>query len=115
MGRIGTVFMIAAVTGAGAISCGGGDSTPAERQRWSFEEAPLQVDAKTVQLAVSAMMVDAGTPQLDGAYNAVDSESEVRGVTTGHGTYNLRDYLNATSYPLAQAYDIAQDGTVTVD
>jgi hypothetical protein len=65
-------------------------------------------------------MFDASVIKLDNSsgYEAVDEESEVHDVTAsdlGTGTtYYLDDYLISGKYPLLQAYNITQDGYVTI-
>jgi prepilin-type N-terminal cleavage/methylation domain-containing protein len=83
------------------------------------EEAKL-TEYHNIQIAVHAMMFDASAIKLDNSsgYEAIDELTEVHGVTatdTGTSTtYYLDDYLTSGKYPLQQAYDITQDGDVTI-
>ena len=57
-------------------------------------------------------MVAAERDQLDSSYTAIDTEAEVQGVTAN--SESLGNYLIGLPYPLHQAYDIGQDGEVSV-
>lgn len=77
------------------------------------EQEANDTDFANVQTAVLALMMSSGQDQLDNSYTAIDTEEEVQGVTAG--TENLYDYLIGLPYPLRQAYDIAQNGEVSVN
>lgn len=83
------------------------------------EDEAKAIELHNVQTAIYAMMVKAGTAELDSSYDEIDELAEVEGVTaTNPNTsvvYYLDDYLYGGSYPLKQAYDISLDGSVTVD
>lgn len=85
------------------------------------EEEAMGTEQHNVQTAVYAIMVKAEVSTLDGTsdYDEVDELAEVQVVTATNpdtGTvYYLDDYLCSGIYPLMQAYDIALDGSVTVD
>ena len=82
------------------------------------EEARL-TEKDNVQLVVLAMLTDAKEDKLDNDYDEVETLTQIQGVTvtTPDGTYSLDNYLHLLGEPkqFIQAYDIAQDGTVTVD
>ncbi len=73
-------------------------------------------DQHNIQSAVLALLADAGVHELDGDYTDIQEESEVEGVTAGSApdNHSLDEYLLEGTYPLRQAYDIAQNGLVTV-
>lgn len=75
----------------------------------------LRAEHQHVQTAVSEMIVASRTPRLDSSYDEIDELAEVQGVTAEGGAYKLDDYIFGYVYPLMQAYDISQDGEVTVD
>jgi prepilin-type N-terminal cleavage/methylation domain-containing protein len=83
-------------------------------------EEAKQAEYHNIEVALHAMMFDASVIRLDNSsgYEAVDEESEVHDVTAsdlGTGTtYYLDDYLISGKYPLLQAYNITQDGYVTI-
>ena len=85
------------------------------------EEEAMGTEHHNVHTAVYSIMVKAGVSQLDGTsdYDEIDELAEVHTVTATNpdtGTvYYLDDYLYSGKYPLKQAYDIALDGSVTVD
>jgi len=77
------------------------------------EQEANDTDLANVQTSVMALIMGAGQNQLDNSYIAIDTEAEVQGVTAGTDT--LYDYLIGLPYPLRQAYDIAQNGEVSVN
>ncbi len=85
------------------------------------EEEAKQTEHHNIQVAVYLIMVKAEVSQLDGSsgYDEIDELAEVHGVTAtntdNNTTYYLDDYLFSGKYPLMQAYDIALNGSVTVD
>ena len=76
------------------------------------EQEAKDTEHANLQTAVLALMMAAGQDQLDGSYTAVDTEAEVQGVEVGSD--NLGNYLIGLPYPLHQAYDIDQNGEVSV-
>ena len=76
------------------------------------EQEAKDTEHANLQTAVLALMMAAGQTQLDGSYTAVDTEAEVQGVEVGSD--NLGNYLIGLPYPLHQAYDIDQNGEVSV-
>ena len=66
-----------------------------------------------LQTAVLVLMMAAEEDQLDDSYTAIDTEAEVQGITVGSD--NLGNYLIGLPYPLHQAYDITQNGEVSVN
>ena len=76
------------------------------------EQEAKDTEHANLQTAVLALMMAVGQDQLDGSHTAVDTEAEVQGVTAGSD--NLGDYLIGLPYPLHQAYDIDQNGEVSV-
>jgi prepilin-type N-terminal cleavage/methylation domain-containing protein len=80
------------------------------------EEAKL-TEKDNVQLVVLAMLADAKKDKLDNEYDEVQTLVQIQGVTAGGGSYSLDNYLHLLggASQFSQPYDIAQDGTVTVD
>ena len=76
------------------------------------EQEAKDTEHANLQTAVLALMMAAGQDQLDGSYTAIDTETEVQGVAVGSDS--LGDYLIGLPYPLHQAYDIDQNGEVSV-
>jgi type IV pilus assembly protein PilA len=76
------------------------------------EQEAKDTEHANLQTAVLALLMAAGEKQLDSSYTAIDTEEEVQGVTAG--TESLGPYLIGLPYPLHQAYDINQDGEVSV-
>lgn len=76
------------------------------------EQEAKDTEHANLQTAVLALMMAAGQNQLDDSYTAVDTEAEVEGVEVGSD--NLGNYLIGLPYPLHQAYDIDQNGEVSV-
>lgn len=76
------------------------------------EQEAKDTEHANLQTAVLALMAWAGQDQLDSSYTAIDTEAEVEEVTVGAD--DLGDYLIGLPYPLHQAYDIAQNGEVSV-
>ena len=85
------------------------------------EEEAKGIEYHNIQVAVLSMMVKAEVSVLDGSsdYDGIDELEEIHGVTATNSdtsiTYYLDDYLFSGTYPLMQAYDIALDGSVTLD
>ena len=81
------------------------------------DEEGRQTELHNLQLAVQAMLSDAGVNELDDDYDAVNTYQEIEAVTTAGDEYSLVDYLTKLSEDeeLIQVYDIDKDGTVTVD
>jgi hypothetical protein len=75
----------------------------------------LEEEFQHIQTAVQEMIVASRTPRLDASYDKIDELVEVQKVTADGGAYKLVDYIIGYVYPLMQAYDISQDGEVTVD
>jgi len=80
------------------------------------KEEANQTDQDNVQVAVLALLADAGEHELDGYYTDIQEKSEVEGVTAGTApdNHSLDEYLMEGTYPLRQAYDISKEGLVTV-
>jgi len=80
------------------------------------EREARQTEQHNIQTAVLALLVDARIPELDQDYSDIQEETEVQGVkaTVDDTEYTLDSYLMGGKYPLMQAYDIAQNGAVTV-
>ena len=76
------------------------------------EQEAKDTEHANLQTAVLALLMAAGQKQLDSSYTAVDTETEVQEVTAG--TESLGPYLIGLPYPLHQAYDIDQNGEVSV-
>lgn len=76
------------------------------------EQEAKDTEHANLQTAVMALMVAAERDQLDSSYTAIDTEAEVQGVTAN--SESLGNYLIGLPYPLHQAYDIGQDGEVSV-
>ena len=76
------------------------------------EQEAKDTEHANLQTAVLALVMAVGQDQLDGSHTVVDTEAEVQGVTAGSD--NLGDYLIGLPYPLHQAYDIDQNGEVSV-
>jgi type IV pilus assembly protein PilA len=76
------------------------------------EEEAKATERTNLQTSVMALMMAAGQKQLNGSYTAVDTEAEVEEVTAG--SESLDDYFIGLPYPLKQAYDIAQNGEISV-
>ena len=84
----------------------------------SGETEAEDTELDTMQLAVTAMMADAGTNDLSGFENDVDELAEIEDIKAKSAEgkeYSLDMYLSFTGFPLSQAYDISKDGTVTVN
>ena len=100
------------------FGCSSGSSTTAsdaiESKDNANEMAP-KVSARTIQLAVTALMMAAGVGQLDAAYDEINTKEEIESVTAGNGAYNLSKYLDISSFDLLPAFDVALDGKVTID
>ena len=85
------------------------------------EEEAKGTEHHSIQVAVYSIMVKAEVSRLDGSsdYDGIDELTEVHSVTATNSDtstiYYLDDYLYSGEYPLMQAYDIALDGSVTVD
>jgi len=79
-------------------------------------EEAAATELANVQTAVVALMADAGATQLAADYTDIQTGTQVAGVTAGSNT--LDDYIlgcdGTATWTLTQAYDIAQDGAVTV-
>ncbi|MBN1862723.1 MAG: type II secretion system protein [Dehalococcoidales bacterium] len=71
-----------------------------------------ETELDNVQTAVLSLMASAGQEQLSDSYTAVDTETEVQGITAG--SESLSDYFIGSPYPLLQPYDISQNGVVSV-
>ena len=80
------------------------------------KEEANQTDHDNVQVAVLALMSDAVVNQLDANYTNVQLLADVQKVTAGEAPNNhsLDEYLIDSTLPLRQAYDIDQNGLVTV-
>ena len=78
------------------------------------EEEEMSVEYNNVQIAVTALIVNANVIQLDSNHNDVNTLDEVHAVTAGDPCVHLGLYLLGIKFPLKQAYDIAIDGEVTV-
>ena len=79
------------------------------------ETEAAHTEEDIIQMAVVAMMSDAGLNALDGVSDEVDTLAEVSAVTAGAGAYRLSSYLIGGESPFKQAYDISLYGEVTVD
>jgi type IV pilus assembly protein PilA len=81
------------------------------------EAEAKQAEAHNLQLVVQVMMTEAGEEELDDSYDGVQTLSEIEAVTAGGGACSLDSYLHLLGgeNQLLQAYDISQDGVVTVD
>jgi type IV pilus assembly protein PilA len=83
------------------------------------DQESKDTDEHNIQTAVLALFTDAGVHLLDdpSGYDEVDTLAEVREVkaTVDGMEYTLDNYLMGGNYPLIQAYDITQEGLVTVD
>jgi len=80
-------------------------------------EEANQTDQDNVQVAVLALLADAGVHELDDDYtDGIQEKSDVEGVTAGTApdNHSLDEYLIDGTYPLRQAYDISKEGLVTV-
>ncbi len=78
------------------------------------EEDSPRISINTVQTAVTGLMLEARTNELDSSYDEIDTREEVENVTAGNGAYKLSDNLS-TGYPIIPAFDISRSGKVTVD
>lgn len=79
------------------------------------EEEANQTDQYNIQVAVLALLSDAGVPELDRDYtDGIQEKADVQGVTAGSGAHSLDEYLVGEPYPLRQAYHISREGIVTV-
>lgn len=82
------------------------------------EQESKDTDEHNVQTAVLALMADAGVNGLDDKYmDGIQDYDDVHGVTAtdaNSNVYYLDDYLIGGNYPLIQAYNITQEGLVTV-
>jgi len=72
------------------------------------------MNVSSLQHAALALLGGAQVHELDGNYTAVLTWDDAMLVTAGGGTHQLTEYLMPDGFPLLQAVDIAQDGTVTV-
>ena len=79
----------------------------------SEDEAKL-TEQHNIQTGVYAMMVKAKAQTLDEARTDVDEFTEIQGVTAGGEAYSLDEFLMGGTYPLKQAYDISNEGTVSI-
>jgi len=81
------------------------------------EEEARQTEHQNVQLVVQLMLIDAGEDELDDSYDEVQTLTQIQGVTAKGGAYSLDNYLHLLggASQFTQAYDITQDGTVSVD
>ena len=109
-----SLMLVLAISVAGCSSGNSRLSNAAEGKDDAKEMVP-RLSVRTIQLAVTALMMSAGVTQLDDAYDEVDTLGEVKNVTADSGAYSLHEYLDIRSYDLLPAFDIALDGTVTVD
>jgi len=71
------------------------------------------MNTSTLQHAVLGLLGGAQVDELDGDYAGVLTWDEAMLVTAGGGTHQLTEYVMPDGFPLLQAVDIAQDGTVT--
>jgi prepilin-type N-terminal cleavage/methylation domain-containing protein len=76
------------------------------------EQEAKDTEQANFQTAVLALITAANQDHLDSSHTAIDTEAEVRGVMAGGNS--LGNYLIGLPYPLHQAYDITQDGEVSV-
>jgi uncharacterized lipoprotein YehR (DUF1307 family) len=109
-----SLMLVLAISVAGCSSENSRLSNAAEGKDDAQKMVP-RISVRTIQLAVTALMMDAGIGQLDDTYNEIDTREEVESVTAGDGVYSLSKYLDISSYDLLPAFDIALDGKVTVD
>jgi len=72
------------------------------------------MNISTLQHAVLGLLGGAQVEVLDGDYTGVLTWEEAMLVTAGGGTHQLTEYLMPDGFPLMQAVDIDQYGTVTV-
>ena len=113
---LGTSLMI--VLALSIAGCSSGDSDKASDAKQGKDDAQQmapKISVRTIPLAVTALMMSAGVTQLDDVYDEVDTLAEVKNVTAGGGAYSLYDYLDIGSYNFLSAFDIALDGTVSID
>lgn len=84
------------------------------------EEEANQTDQYNIQVAVLALLADAGEHELDvddDGYSDIQEKADVHTVTardTNNNVYYLDEYLVGEPYPLRQAYHISREGIVTV-
>ncbi len=80
------------------------------------ETEARHTEQHNVQTAVLALLADAGVHQLDQDYYDIQEETDVEAVkaTVDVTEYTLDSYLMGGKYPFMQAYDIGQNGAVTV-
>ena len=67
-----------------------------------------------IQIGISGLFLRSQA-YLDDSYDEIDTEEEIKAVTSGNGEYSLYDYLYKFDYPLIQSYDIRKDGADYVD
>jgi len=81
------------------------------------EQEAKDTELANVQTAVIALLADSGVAVLDSAtgYDEVDTQTDCEAVEAGTSAHSLDEYLLGTPYPLSQAYDIAENGAVSVD
>jgi len=72
------------------------------------------MNISTLQHAVLGLLGGAQVDELDGNHTAVLTWDDAMLVTAGGGTHQLTEYLIPDGFPLLQAIDIDQYGTVTV-
>ena len=77
------------------------------------EQEAKDTEHANLQTAVLALVTVENQAQLDHSYTAVDTKAEVQAVTAGGDS--LDNYILGLPYPLQQAYDIDQDGEVSVN
>ena len=85
--------------------------------RGEGEEEAKKMEHNNVQLVTRLMLIYAEVDELDNSYNEVQTFEQIKAVTAASGLYSLDNYLYMLSdaHQFTQAYDIAEDGTVTVD
>ncbi len=109
-----SLMLVLAISVAGCSSGNSRLSNAADGKDDAKEMAP-RISVRTIQLAVTALMMSAGVTKLDDAYNEVDTLEKVKNVTAGDGSYSLYEYLDISSFDFLSAFNVALDGTVTID
>jgi len=79
------------------------------------EDEAKETEYHNVQTAVLALMAANNATALTTSHDEVNEESECDLVVVSGSSDTLTDFLIGGEFPLKQGYDIATDGSVTVD
>lgn len=81
------------------------------------ETVAANTEIDLMQFGVDTMMLEARAGTLSAFANGVDELIEIQGIKArdiNGNEYSLDQYVSSDSYPLGRSYNIAEDGSVTV-